>query len=295
MERFHLANPLPRQRSHHSFVNAVHVVHVQLQLLERVAGNRGAFRRDLLLCDEATNASRTRRLSQREESIERFGSIILEDVHTATGTMVDGPDRIEALEIVDILMKGLLVTEVRLQELLMEIGSDPHRGWRSVGSFVQEVQRSLAVLCLDRRWNVVYSKDDHDEQGYLVEFAVTSRTGDHVEVPTVLARMLAYVVHAALQRTKPGGRVAVAVVDEPSGVSATVRDNGRPVQIDGINDRLRRLVETGDPQADGLQAMDAPLAMAAALATRAGGSAVVETSPGSETAVRISLPQPGAD
>jgi hypothetical protein len=295
MERFHLANPLPRERSHHSFVNAVHVVHVQLQLLERITGSRGAFRRDIVLCDEATSASRTRRLEPPDVPIERFGSIILEDVYTATSDMVDGVDRGEALEIVDILAKGLLITEVRLQELLFDLGSDLDRGWWSVDSFVREVQRTLAVLCLDRRWNIVYSKDDHDERGYLVELAVTSRTGDNVEVPTVLARMLAYVVHAALQRTKPGGRVALALVDEPDGVSATVRDNGRPVQIDGINERLRRLVETGDPQADGLQAMDAPLAMAAALAARAGGAAAVETSPGSETAIRISLPQRGGE
>lgn len=293
MERFRLANPLPSERSHHSFVNAVHVVHVQLQLLERIAGNRGAFRRDILLCDEATSASKTRRLQEREEPIERFGSIILEDVYSATNEMLDGPNRSEALEIVDILAKGLLITEVRLQELLFDLGTDLHRGWWSVGSFVREIQRTLAVLCLDRRWNIVYSKDEHDELGHLVELSVTSRTGDNVEVPTVLARMLAYVVHAALQRTKPGGRVALAVVDERNGVSATVRDNGRAVQTDGINDRLRRLVETGDPQADGLQAIDAPLAMAAALATRACGTAALETSPGSETAIRISIPQPG--
>lgn len=294
MEAVHLTNPLPSNRSHHSFVNAVHVVHVQLQLLERVAGRRGVFRRDLKLCDDATGASKQGAVRDSEgRPIERFGSTIVADIHDPAMELVrsDGPVAGETIEVVDILSKGLLLTDMRLQELLFEQSTELDWQHTSVADFVAEVQDSLSLLCIDRRWTVTYTKDDHDEQSHLVELSVTTRSVDRLSVPTVLARFLAYLAHASILRTKPGGRLAVAVVDEGENISATVRDTGRAIALEGLNERLKGLVASGDPHAEGAHAVDAPLATIASFATRAGGRCVVEVRPSSESMVRITVPR----
>lgn len=283
---------MTEQRSHHGFVNAVHVVHVQAQLLARLLDDRSAMSGTVRLCELATSASRDRRTAEANvDALVSFGSVVLDEVAIAVASLSHaGEETVRELrEIVEILATGLVLAELRIQELLYELGIETRWEELRVEDFVGRIQGTIGVLCLDRRHHVVYGWEDHRQDSHLVEIAVTSRAGDLVCIPSILARLLAYHAHSAVHRTKPGGRVLISLIDEETAVIGSVRDNGRPIAIDGLDDRVRSVASTGDPYEDGGGTSAVDLAVAGVLAARADGSCTVGVSASAETEVRISF------
>jgi light-regulated signal transduction histidine kinase (bacteriophytochrome) len=150
------------------------------------------------------------------------------------------------------------------------------------------------MFCLDRRWDVVYARDDHNDRTHLVEIAVTSRTAEVIRVPKLLDRLPGYLAFAAVLRTRPGGRIEISVADTESGLVLSVRDNGKPMDADRIEERVRAAVETGDPTGEDASFAGVVLAVSSLFASRSGGSCSINVASSGETEALVVTPSGAA-
>jgi signal transduction histidine kinase len=265
-------------------------------LLGRLSNRKAELRGDLDLCRQATAASDDlARLPELRWQLEQFGRTILHDVTAALQVPTDQPDfdDDELQEIVALLIQGLVLAEARVQELLVSAGAPLAWMDMTVQEFVREIQGAVSLITIDRRWDVVFTKDEHTDRSYLVTVSVMSPSVDRVSLPPVLPSLLAYLVLASVQRTKPGGVVTISVEDDGEVVGARVRDPGRGMPLDQLNARVREIMARGESQSEATHLIDSALAILTILAGRGAGASKVQAVPGGETIVGIRLVRAG--
>lgn len=114
----------------HQYVNLVHVIHAELQLIERMSGKLNAFRESIHLCEAAIRAfgERNTALGFRDDLIE-FRSRIVSPVAAFEAPDADDLDIADIDDARNVLMSLIDAADVRVQEILARHGID--RPWQA--------------------------------------------------------------------------------------------------------------------------------------------------------------------
>lgn len=142
--------PEQLRAEHHSFLNAVNIVHSELQLLERMIGRRGVFRESITLCERIIAVvRRSANETERAGLTEVSRPILLELFRVLDAEQFELPDGdLEIAHAVSVILQVIDEVEMRYQAARARQNVGPEQSTKAAARLVEELRACIRAAHL---------------------------------------------------------------------------------------------------------------------------------------------------
>lgn len=271
-------SPEQLRADHHGFLNAINVVHSELQLLERMLSERGIFRTEIQLCERAIatvrrSASPEERGSVTEIARPIMGRVVSELNNHPVSDPTTSDDVRHAVRVIGEVIDQV---EMRYQHARARMTLRGTYAPRSAAEVVAETRDALDMTDAFNRL-AGFSSNGSDRAGLTVDPPAA-----HNHVAAVLSQLAWGLLRGAILRTAADSSISAQFTIAEKSSTVTVADHGEPLTLTAT--------KTQEPGSE----EDAPYAAVYRsvyyTAYQYGGRMTIDSTPTGQTILRVTLP-----
>lgn len=281
----------------HSILNILNVIMGQLELIRLLSGEKDLFSDEI---SDTAALGEAIRLADRDRVNPETLTRLRKDIDDSLKLLEKRHPKIakngEYLEYREIFDQIFNVLDYRIDELRQRC-DEPDR-WESFDckAFRHEIVRFLGAIEKNShgRYKVVYNIAEQEENDYLVHVEVNSDMDDRLVMPLLVKDTIRDMIANARKYTDPGGRIDVGITNREGKIRFVVRDNGRGIPEDEIEDVVRYGYRGSNIQ-EQVRTMGNGIGLTKAhyVIHRFNGRLWIDSSPGKGTTITFEIPLPG--
>ena len=280
----------------HSFNNVMNVIYGELQFMAAVVDDIARFSESLGVCHDLLESFRNKKKTERLVSdLEKCKENIHHDIEEVMSYPGLDPKNLELLEESRKNIKRVLeVVDVRVQELLSRNSSGGPWERMPVDQVERDLRQVFKTIELNARgrYGIVFEEANQGANDYLIHIRVEGLEKGWISIPPVLTDCFRDLTANARKYTAPGGRIEGSLIEDESGVTLKVADNGRGIPEDEIAQVVRFGIRGSNTKPNETKGGGYGLTKAYYVCKQHRGRMWIESELGVGTTITLSIPKP---